>query len=100
MNEEEKIEEYMTQLLGFSGAARSCYIQAIDAYPKHDGTYEEFLKEADENFRLAHDQHSNLLLSSAAENKETLMLLMHAEDQLMCAETFRIIAGRIALLFK
>lgn len=100
MNEEEKIEEYMTQLLGFSGAARSCYIQAIDAYPKHDGTYEKLLKDAEENFLLAHEEHSKLMLSKATENKETLMLLMHAEDQLMCAETFRIIAGRIALLFK
>lgn len=93
-------ETYVTQLIGFAGTARSNYIRAIDAYPKHDGSYEALMEEANKSFQLAHEAHFNLYQSNPTDENEGLMLVMHAEDQLMCAETFKIIADRIGLLLQ
>ena len=98
MNKE--TETYVTQLISFSGTARSGYIRAMDAYPKHDGTYEKLLEEANQFFQLAHEAHFNLFQSNPTESNDGLMLLMHAEDQMMCAETFKIIAERMNLLLQ
>jgi len=93
-------ETYVTQLIGYAGAARSGFIKAIDAYSKHDGSYEQLMEEANSCFQMAHEAHFNLFQSNPTEENDGLMLLMHAEDQLMCAETFKIIADRINLLMQ
>lgn len=93
-------ETYVTQLIGYSGAARSCYIKAMDAYSKHDGSYEELLKEAEGYFQTAHEAHFKLFQSNATETNDGLMLIMHAEDQMMCAETFKVIAERMHLVLQ
>lgn len=92
-----QVEVFITQLISFSGAARSGYIRAIDAYSKHDGSYEQLMEEAEKSYQLAHEAHFNLIQNNPTENSEYLMLLMHAEDQMMCAETFKIIANRMNL---
>ena len=98
MNKE--AETYITQLIAYSGAARSCYIKAIDSYTAHDGSYESLIEEGNTHFQAAHEAHFNLLQANPTESNDGLMLLMHAEDQMMCAETFKIIAERAKLLLQ
>ena len=100
MTMSKEAETYITQLIAYSGAARSCFIKAIDSYAAHDGSYESLIEEGNNHFQLAHEAHFNLLQANPTESNDGLMLLMHAEDQMMCAETFKIIAERAKLLLQ
>ncbi len=96
-----------TELVAFNiiasvGTARSCYINAIDAAA--EGNFEEAeqsIKEGQEAFTAGHDAHAGLLVGVAQGNAVTMdLLLTHAEDQLMSAEAFGILAERFVTLYK
>ncbi len=96
-----------TELVAFNiiaavGTARSCYINAIDAAAA--GNFEEAeasIKEGQEAFTGGHDAHAQLLTKTAqGEKVEMDLLLTHAEDQLMSAEAFGILAERFVALYK
>ncbi|MDO5391351.1 MAG: PTS lactose/cellobiose transporter subunit IIA [Eubacteriales bacterium] len=98
-------EEMITacfQLITYVGTARSCYINAIQC--AKEGKFDEAaesLKMGDEAFAQGHDGHSDLLAKEAnGELSETGILLIHAEDQLMSAEGFRIIAEEFIAVYK
>lgn len=96
-----------TELIAFNiiasvGTARSSYIGAIDA--ASEGNFEEaekLIKEGQEAFTHGHDAHAQLLTKTAqGEKVEMDLLLTHAEDQLMSAEAFGILAERFVTLYK
>ena len=96
-----------TELVAFNiiasvGTARSCYIGAIDAAA--EGNYEEaekMIAEGKEAFNGGHDAHAQLLTAMAnGETVEMTLLLTHAEDQLMSAESFGILAEKFLALYK
>ena len=96
-----------TELIAFNiiasvGTARSSYIGAIDAAA--EGNFEEaekLIKEGQEAFTQGHDAHAQLLTKTAqGEKVEMDLLLTHAEDQLMSAEAFGILAERFVALYK
>ena len=61
----------------------------------------ELIKQGDEAFSLGHNAHADLLTMDAnGEISNGYMLLMHAEDQLMSAEGFRILADEFIALYK
>ena len=61
----------------------------------------ELIKQGDEAFSLGHNAHADLLTMDAnGEISNGYMLLMHAEDQLMSAEAFRILADEFITLYK
>lgn len=98
-------EEMVTacfQLITYVGTARSCFINAIRC--AKEGKFDEaadMIKQGDEAFAQGHDGHADLLAKEAnGELSETGLLLIHAEDQLMSAEAFRIIAGEFIDLYK
>lgn len=96
-----------TELVAFNiiasvGTARSSYIGAIDAAA--EGNYEEaerMIAEGKEAFNGGHEAHGQLLTAMAnGETVEMTLLLTHAEDQLMSAESFGILAEKFLALYK
>ncbi len=90
------------QIIAAVGTARSCYIAAIDAAA--EGNFDEAeqqIKDGKEAFIQGHDAHGELLTKMAnGEMPPMDLLLTHAEDQLMSAEAFGILAERFVTLYK
>ncbi len=90
------------QIIASVGTARSSYIGAIDAAA--EGNFEEaakLIKEGQDAFVEGHDAHAQLLTKVAQGESVTMdLLLTHAEDQLMSAEGFGILAERFVTLYK
>jgi len=96
-----------TELVAFNiiasvGTARSSYIAAIDAAAECKfEEAEQLIKEGQEAFNGGHGAHQELLVKMA--NGETVtmtLLLTHAEDQLMSAESFGILAEKFLAVYK
>ena len=84
-------EQFAFQILLHSGNARSHVITALREYRAGnvDG-YREQIKQAEENLLKAHEIHGEFLQRDASGHKpEHVVLLMHAEDQLMAAQTMK-----------
>jgi len=101
-DEMEGLELVSFQIIASVGTARSCYIAAIDAAA--EGNFDEAdaqIKEGKEAFIQGHDDHAGLLTKMAnGEMPPMDLLLTHAEDQLMSAEAFGILADRFVTLYK
>ena len=89
-------------IITYVGTARSCFINAVQCAKK--GEFEEAkeqIKQGDDAFTEGHHIHADLLaLDAGGELKEAGLILMHAEDQLMSAETFRIMAEELIDVYK
>ena len=84
------------------GTARSNYILAIDkASEKEFKEAEKLMQEAEAAYNEGHKAHSELLTKMASGEEVTMTLLLpHAEDQLMSAEAFGILAQKFIALYK
>lgn len=98
----EKFEMACFQIITYVGTARTHFINAIQC--AKEGKYdeaEELIRQGDEAFALGHNGHADLLAMDAnGEIADGYMLLMHAEDQLMSAESFRILADEFIAVYK
>ena len=83
------------EIIASVGEARSMYINAISKAKKYD--FEEarkLIEEGEKVFGKGHEAHLSLVQKEAEGNGFTpTVLLLHAEDQLMSAEGFKIIAN-------
>lgn len=97
----ENMEELSFKMISAVGTARSNYIQAIRQGKKGDFAAAAASMEAgDKAFQQGHDVHLSII-KEMAENEEKIdILLLHAEDQLMSAENFKIIAAEFIDLYK
>ena len=90
----EGIELVCFKIIAAVGSARSCYIEAMRAAT--NGKIEEAyakIEEGEKEFVVAHQAHGELITEEANGNKtDVCLLLLHAEDQLMSAETMKIVA--------
>ena len=89
------------QIISNVGTARSSYIEAIQQ--AKGGNYDEaekLIAEGDEAFAEGHDAHLKLLQKEAEGNNVVMLLILHAEDQLMSAEGFKIIATELIDVYK
>lgn len=90
----EGMELQCFQIISAVGMARSSYIEAIQAAKK--GSFDEaraMIAEGEQSFLQGHSAHAQMIQQEASGNKvEPCLLLIHAEDQLMSAEAFKIIA--------
>lgn len=90
----EGIELQCFQIISAVGMARSSYIEAIQEAKK--GNFDkarEMISEGEQSFLQGHGAHAGMIQQEASGNKvEPCLLLIHAEDQLMSAESFKIIA--------
>ncbi|BBK63053.1 PTS lactose/cellobiose transporter subunit IIA [Amedibacterium intestinale] len=90
------------QIISAVGTARSMYIEAIELAKQ--GKIEEarkMIKEGEEAFVQGHSAHAELIQKEAGgESVQANLLLIHAEDQLMSAEAFQIIATQFIDLYE
>lgn len=98
----EDMELLCFKIISAVGEAKSDYIAAIEYAKKGEfEKAEEAIKHGEECFVNGHSQHAELIAQEAGGNKvEVCLLLMHAEDQLMAAETTKLLAMEIISLYK
>ena len=98
----DKMEEICFGIISNVGMAKSLAIESLRDVRtnKYDEALEK-IQEA-ENFLLeGHSFHTKLLQEEAAGNKlDFSLILMHAEDQLMSAETIKDLAKEMIELYK
>lgn len=84
------------EIISSVGAARSCFIEAIDL--AGEGRVDEArakMAEGADCYAAGHAKHGELIQQEASGNHVAAgLLLIHAEDQLMSAETFQIVADK------
>lgn len=90
----EGLELICFKIIAGVGAARSCFIEAMQT--ARQGNYadaQRLIEEGEKEFVNAHQAHAELIANEASGNKtDVTLLLLHAEDQIMSAETIKIIA--------
>ncbi|WHY79056.1 PTS lactose/cellobiose transporter subunit IIA [Neobacillus sp. WH10] len=95
--------EYIVfQIISAVGSARSSYIEAIQEAKKSNFEQaKNLMKEGAETFIQGHKAHAELISKEAnGEKVEVSLLLAHAEDQLMSAEGFKVIAEEFISLYE
>lgn len=91
----EGLEMICFQMISAAGGARSCFIEAIQEAKA--GNLEEARKMMEEGhtlFRDGHKAHASLIAKEADGKGEVpTLLLVHAEDQMMSAEMYEVLAN-------
>ena len=97
-----KITETAMILITFSGMAKSCYMEALALAKQGDfAAAEAKISEGDEHFVEAHHGHGALLAEEMeTEEPQTSLLMTHAEDQLMGAETLKTLILEMIDIYK
>ena len=90
------------EIISNVGGARSYFIEAIQHAKIGDyKKAEELITEGETFFTKGHHAHAKLIQSEAnGELSEITLLLLHAEDQLMSAEAFKILANEFIDVYK
>jgi cellobiose PTS system EIIA component len=105
MNEELVVKIF--EMISTAGTARAKFIEAIRA--AKDENFEEaqnLITEGGECFVVAHKVHAEMIASEADAIESTgdksyvSLLLVHAEDQMMSAESFRLISEEFINVYK
>lgn len=96
------IELISMKIISSVGAARSMYVEAIHLAAQGEFIKaNEFIKKGDEVFRQGQEFHTNLLQEEASGiDMPMTLLLAHAEDQLMSAETFKLLCEEFISLYR
>jgi Phosphotransferase system cellobiose-specific component IIA len=96
------LERVCFEIISNVGVARSNYINAIDEAKKGNiDKANKYITEGTESFLLGHHAHASLIQKEAAgEDVKVSLILLHAEDQLMSAESFKIIALKFIDLYQ
>ena len=90
------------QIIAAVGGARSSYVEAVGAAKEGDfDRADELMKKGEESFLAGHDAHTSLIQREAGGDPVTMTLMItHAEDQLMAAETFKIVATELIDVYR
>ena len=98
----EGLELTCFQIISSVGMARSLFIEAIqEAKAGNFEAAEQKINEGNENFTTGHHAHAQLIQQEASGDvTQMTLLLTHAEDQLMSAEAFKILAQEFIDLYK
>ena len=98
----EGVELISFQIISAVGSARSMYIEAIQLAKQGDiEGAQKLMKEGEAVFVEGHHAHAKLIQQEASGESSTItLLLLHAEDQLMSAEGFKIIADEMIDVYK
>lgn len=89
-----ELELILFNIISNVGTARSNYIEALrEAKTGKYDLAEKLMAEGNEAFSKGHAVHAELIHSDVSETPVTInLLVIHAEDLLMSAEVFKIIA--------
>lgn len=89
----EKLEELDLQIIASVGTARSMYVEALQMAKA--GKFDEakaHIDEADKLFAEGHDAHHDILAMQGQGIEIPFdLMLVHAEDQMMSAECFKLV---------
>lgn len=98
----EGMELICFQIIAASGGAKSTYMAAIQAAKAGEfDKAEELMKQAEEFMNQGHEPHAQLIQKEAAGTPtEVSLLLLHAEDQMMGAEQFKVLAEEMLDLYR
>ncbi len=98
----EEMESVCFGIITHAGTARSLLLEAInEARERNWPEAEKKLVEADECFTKAHHIHARLIQTEAQKDSVPFsLLLIHAEDQLMSAETIKHLAKELIYMYK
>jgi PTS system cellobiose-specific IIA component len=98
----EKMDLLSFEIITYVGSARSMYIEAIrEAKQGNFAGAEKLMLEGTEMFVKGHRAHAGLIQSEAGgEKSEYSLLMVHAEDLLMSAESFKILSEEFIDLYK
>ncbi len=98
----EELEMKCCSLIAQVGDARSSYVEAVRK--ASEGKLDEaeiLMKNGHTAYVYGHKIHAELMmLQTGAEDNKDNLLLMHAEDQLMSAETVEIMAEQFICLYQ
>lgn len=96
------IQQICFELICHVGDARSSFIQAILSAKQGDFAQAQTLIHAgQQSFNQGHSVHAKLVQAEAQGMRDHLsLLLIHAEDQLMSAETFKILCSEFIDLYQ
>lgn len=93
----EQIAECAMQVTAYAGAAKSSYLCALQSAKK--GNHEEsanLMAQGDEGFAQAHLVHCDVLVAEMESlQSHSTLFMSHAEDQLMAAETIKILVTEL-----
>lgn len=94
------LSEVAMQVISYSGMAKSEYINALAEYKKNDKEKgDKLLANGDKYALEAHKSHTQVLSKEMSEESPQISLLLtHAEDQLMNAETIRLLVVELSEL--
>lgn len=95
MTDLENVQLLSFQIIAAVGNARSLYLEAIQAAKQGDyAKAESLIDEGRASFSQGHAVHTQLVQREAAgDQAEFSLMILHAEDQLMSAEAFGILAN-------
>lgn len=98
----EELTAVSFQIIAAVGNARSLFIEAIQA--SKDGEFDranELMAEGEQSFLAGHNAHTALVQAEAKGDPTSMTLMLtHAEDQLMSAEAFGILAKEFIELYQ
>lgn len=96
------MEQTCFELICHVGDARSSFIQAIQAAKKGQfAEANELIASGQAAFNRGHGVHAKLIQAEAEGGNSTVsLLLVHAEDQLMSAETFKILCQEFIEIYQ
>jgi PTS system cellobiose-specific IIA component len=98
---EEELEEQIFEIISNVGAAKSCFIESIQEAKK--GNIEKarsLIAEGDVSFAAGHKVHHAMLQREMEGNPVKISLIvLHTEDQIMAADSFKTIAGAFIDLY-
>ncbi|AUJ28956.1 MAG: PTS lactose/cellobiose transporter subunit IIA [Liquorilactobacillus hordei] len=99
---DEKQQEIIMGLIINGGNAKGEAFEAIKAAKEGDfETADEKLKSADEFMAQAHNAQTGMLTAEAnGDHAEVNLLMVHAQDHIMNAITFRDLAGELVDLYR
>ena len=100
-NMQEKLEEIAMMIIANSGQARSDAFAALQEAKKGNWELvEPRIKEGEQFYRQAHEQHGEILLKEVNTLEPQITLLMsHAEDQIMSAELVRVLVEELIEIY-
>lgn len=98
----ETLELACFQIIAHAGTARSKYIMAVDKAEQGDfEEAEKLMAEGEEEYIISYRAHSDIiLLEESGKLRDANLLIVHSEDQMMSAETFKIMAEKFIALYR
>lgn len=88
----QELELKCIQIISAAGVAKSDFIEAVSQLKNGNASRaEELVEEGEKSYVQGHEAHTELLkLKETADSISSMVLIMHAEDQLMSAELTKI----------